>query len=103
MDKWRVYGNNREGAEQQIDVKRVRLSGILPAGLMLRTLAKDGTYVVRAYEFDCDKAKLNLSSKTIYDADGKAVKYSEAGSGWRTVTPGTQEQRLFNGMCSSQN
>jgi hypothetical protein len=48
---------------------------------MLRTLAKDGTYVVRAYEFDCDKAKLNLSSNTIYDADGKAVKYSEAGSG----------------------
>jgi len=103
IDKWRVYSNNREGAEQQIDVKRVRLSGILPAGLMLRTLAKDGTYVVRAYEFDCDKAKLNLSSNTIYGADDKAVKYSEAGSGWRTVTPGTQEQRLFNGMCSSQN
>ncbi len=103
MDKWRVYGNNREGAEQQIDVKRVRLSGVLPAGLMLRTLAKDGTYVVRAYEFDCDKAKVNLSSNTLYDADDKAVKYSETGSGWRTVPPGTQEQKLYNGMCSSQN
>jgi tetratricopeptide (TPR) repeat protein len=103
VDRWRFFGKNPNGQDQQIDVKTVRFPGIVTPEVTLKTVGKDGRYTVQVYEFDCHGKKVAVLESRVYDADDQELR-SPPQSNVRShfFTPNTQEQRLHAGVCSDQ-
>jgi tetratricopeptide (TPR) repeat protein len=103
VDGWRSLGKGRDGADQQIDVKTIRFPGVTTAQLTLKSTAKDGSYAVQIYEFDCDAKRIEILETRAYDVDDEELhKPSQTNARWRPVQPNSLEQRLYTGICSDQ-
>ena len=71
-----------------------------PARLWLKTVKKDGSHTVQAYEIDCQGGRINATSTVQHDPNGEVVNTIETSGGRQPIVPGTRGEQLYNGMCS---
>jgi hypothetical protein len=101
MDRWRLLGSSPGGEQHYIDVKTAEFSNSVPARLWLKTVKKDESYTVQAYELDCKGGRINATSTVQYSPNDEIISTSETSGGWQRIVPETLGEQLHNGMCSS--
>ena len=99
LGRWRLVGSSPGGEQHYIDVKTAEFSDSAFSRLWLKTVRKDESYTVQAYELDCKLGQIKATSTVLYSANDEVVGSSESSSGWQRIVPETLGEQLYNGMC----
>src|ERR1035437_722925 len=100
LERWRRLGSSPGGEQHYIDVKTAEFTNSAPSRLWLKTVKKDESYTVQAYELDCKGGRINATSTVLYSPNDEVVNSSEISGGWQRIVPETLGEQLYNGMCS---
>jgi tetratricopeptide (TPR) repeat protein len=101
VDRWRSLGKNPSG-EAFVDARTAEFPPDGSRKLWLKTVKKNSTFEVDAYEINCSSREIALSSTVEYDANDKVVSSVDGTGAWQSIIPDSIGEGLYDGMCSGR-
>ena len=111
---WKFYAENEEGwfvydiqnlTHPSRDIVRVWTKSVyLDKGMgpVVKKIGKgyeNPSYTIRFQEIDCKDEKMRLLSVTYYSQDGEVLKTFKQESLWRSISPGSIDEKLYQRVC----
>ena len=111
---WKFYAENEEGwfvydiqnlTHPSRDIVRVWTKAVYSEKVMAPEVKKLGkgyeklSYIIRLQEIDCKDEKMRLLSVMYYSREGEVLKTFKQESSWRSISPGSIDEKLYQRVC----